>query len=163
MNELELFCTSKRPVVYDKGKGKEREHSTERSFNTAVSSVSLNTTQIDVPDDELVDMEIDCDIPQPSTIVSNQLIPWAIDTELGFVVNETLREQHSKEPSSVEKVIRFFNLYNYTFDIFDIVIDLSNKYQEIFQEDRVHLQLYHNNPCVLLELLSKFLSNRFNS
>lgn len=151
-NESDLFGTSNQSLVYDKGKNKEREE----YFHNA-------TVSIDDSDDELVDMEIDYDIPPPATIVSNQLKSWTTDTGLEPAVNNTPKEQQAREPSYVEKVIEFFNLYNYTFDIFDIVIDLSNKYQEIFQEDSAHLQPYHNNPCVLLEILSNFLSKRLNS
>jgi hypothetical protein len=159
LNESDLLGTSNQSLVYDKGKNKERED----SHNITVSSAGLNITQIDDSDDELVDMEIDYDIPQPATIISNQLKSWTTDTELGPVVNNAPKEQQTRESSYVEKVIKFFNLYNYTFDIFDIVIDLSNKYQEIFQEDSAHLRPYHNNPCVLLELLSNLLSKRLNS
>ncbi|CAB4380413.1 unnamed protein product [Rhizophagus irregularis] len=152
LNESDSFGASNQSLVYDKGKNKERE---EDSHNATVS--------IDDSDDELVDMEIDYDIPQPATFVSNQLKSWTTDTGLEPVVNNIPKEQQAREPNYVEKVIKFFNLYNYTFDIFDIVIDLSNKYQEMFQEDGAHLQSYHNNPCVLLELLSNFLSKRLNS
>ncbi|GBC07108.1 hypothetical protein RclHR1_07250010 [Rhizophagus clarus] len=157
LNESNLFGISNYSLAYDKGKKKERE---EDSLNTTISSAGLNITQIDDSDDELVDMEIDYDIPQSVTTVSNQLKPWTIDTGLGPAVNNSPKGQQT---SCVEKVIKFFKLYNYTFDIFDIVIDLSNKYQEIFQGDSAYLQPYHNNPCVLLELLSNLLSKRLNS
>jgi hypothetical protein len=175
--------------VFNKAKGKEREHSTEPYFGTISSAVNINITQLnkpelfdsnqpvvrdkgkerehsterdlDDPDDELVDMEIDYDIPQPETILSNRMISWAIDTEPA--VNQAPREQQSREPSCVDKVIKFFNCYSYTFDIFDIVIDLSNKYQEIFKKDSVRLQHFHNNPCVLIELLRNLLLIKLNS
>src|SRR5581483_5437504 len=116
LNDPNLFGTSNQPLMHDKDKSEEQEES-------SPDTTGLNITQIDDSDDELVDMEIDYDIPQPMTIASNQLISWTIDTELGKpAVNNASREQLG-EPSSVEKVIRFFSLYNYTFDIFDIVID----------------------------------------
>ncbi len=184
--ETDLVSTSQL-VVFNKAKGKEREHSTERDFSTITSAVGLNTiqlksepvgigkqlvvcdkgkskelehSQIDNHNDELVDMEIDSDIPQPTTIISNQLISYTKDTVIEPVINQAPKEIKLENSSFVKKVIEFFNSYNYKFDIFDIVIDLSNKYQEIFQEDSVDLQQYHNNPCVLLELLSFFLSTK---
>ncbi|CAB4474588.1 unnamed protein product [Rhizophagus irregularis] len=169
--------------VYNEAKNKEREHIdiTESNIHNIFSSTT-------VQDDEEIDMEIDDNIPQPTVYFSNQLTetghasnqapsnkltktehalnqaPLNKLPETGHVLNQVPVEQQFKPSVSfVEKVIRFLNSYNYEFDILNIMIDFSNKYQEIFQIDSVYLKPYHNNSCVLLHQLSIILFNRINS
>lgn len=85
-------------------------------------------------------------------------------TETGHVLNQVPVEQKlNSSISFVGKVIRFLNSYNYEFDIFNLMIDFSNKYQEIFQSDSVYLKPYHNNSYILLHQLSIILVNKINS
>ncbi|RIA82180.1 hypothetical protein C1645_835772 [Glomus cerebriforme] len=81
------------------------------------------------------------------------------------VANPKSAKKQSSKPSNagcVKKVIEFFNSYNHTFYIFDIVEEFSYKYQEIYQEDNIHLLPFNHNPRVLLEMLNKLLSDRLN-
>ncbi|RIA81649.1 hypothetical protein C1645_836649 [Glomus cerebriforme] len=118
----------------------------ERSdFRNIIPPTSLNSMQI----------------PVPTTRTSKLSTP----TKIRPVANPKSVKKQSSKPSSagwVKKVIEFFNSYNYTSYIFDIVEDFSNKYQEIYQEDNVHLQPFSHNPCVLLEMLNRLLSDRLS-
>ncbi|CAI2163450.1 13566_t:CDS:2 [Funneliformis geosporum] len=156
--ETELVSTSNK-VVSNKSKGKEREHGIERGFDTISSADTIKLNEIragkqlgvhnkgkgkelernkvDNPGD---DMEIDSDLPHTTT-----------------------KSPQKSESSYLKKMVEFFESYNYTFDIFDILIDLSNKYQAIYQEDGVHLRNFYNNPCALLELLNDLLSTKLKS
>jgi hypothetical protein len=180
-------------LVSSKAKNKERDHIniTEINFRTVISSTGLKTMQ----DDETEDMEIDDNIPQPTTNISNKL------TETGHTSNQassnkltktrhalnqapsnklivtghasnghTLNQipiipiEHQIRPVNfVDEVLGFLNSYNYEFDILDIMIDFSYKYQEIFRGDGVYLNPFYNNPCVLLDQLRFILLNKINS
>ncbi|RIA98870.1 hypothetical protein C1645_731325 [Glomus cerebriforme] len=164
-----------------KGKGKECEHITEGDlFCSNFSFTSSNTIQIDNEYDipkvtstkirpaviNYVPVEQQlCEPNYIGCIIKERGIPKPKSTNIRFVVNETPLEQLLYKPNYVcciKKVISFFNSYDYSFNIFDIVIDFSDKYQEIFPEDNFRLQPFYNNPCVLLEMLNNLLLYRLN-
>ncbi|GBB93066.1 hypothetical protein RclHR1_02100015 [Rhizophagus clarus] len=144
--------------ISNEAKNKEREH-----INI---TESLETIQ---DDEEIEDMEIDDDIPQPTIIISNQLTETkrasnqAPSNKLIETGHAPVEQQLKNPVRFVEKVIKFFDSYDYEFDIFNITIDFSNKYQEIFRGDSVYLKPYHNSPCILLDQLRTILSNKINS
>ncbi|RIA88656.1 hypothetical protein C1645_826010 [Glomus cerebriforme] len=175
-----------------KGKDKEYEHITERDYRAIFPSISLNTMQADyeynIPEPTSTKINhtpVELQLCEPNyvgcienerdfpaitpSISSNTMqsdyeysISETTATKIRPVVNHTPVEQQLCESSSVgciKKVISFFNSYD---DTFNIVIDFSDKYQEIFPEDSFHLQPFHNNPYVLLEILNNLLLNRLN-
>ncbi|RIA87285.1 hypothetical protein C1645_740242 [Glomus cerebriforme] len=115
-----------------KAKGKEHEHVTERDFHSIIPFTSLNNMQI--------------------------------DGEYGILEPKFTKQQLCEHSyvGCIKKVINFFNSYNYTLNIFDIVIDFSDKYQEIFPEDNFYLRPFHNIPCILFKLLNNLLLYRLN-